>query len=365
MSDVAAPPLAYPEKMDFTTLLEKEPEPLPFVLPGLVRGKVGAFVSPGGMGKSQWILQLAAAMAAGREADLTGLAPEKGKLFLLSGEDDKPVLAERMYAIFSRVSSQSMTAKRFGALMEKSFACLPTAGFRMDALDDRWMARTVEAARGFDLIVIDTLTRFHTLDENSSRDMTRLVAALENLAFETNAAVLYLHHTSKVSALSGGGATQQAARGSSVLIDNVRWAAYLAPMTVGEARQFRIPEEDRASYVRWNLSKHNYVGALADRWYLRNEDGLLMPARLTKEQPEAPRAPATFEGFEQSLSDHLNGAEAAAPDVLESEAPGGSAQPAAPANPMADIAFVGEFSVGAPKVAQLSESTPNAHGNRW
>lgn len=362
-SDVPTTP-AYPEEMDFTTLLAKEPEPLPFVLPGLVRGKVGAFISPGGMGKSQWMLQLGTAMAVGREADLTGLAPAKGKMCLLSAEDDKAVLSERIYAIFSRVSSQSMTAKRFSSAMAKSFFCRPTSGFRMDALDERWMERTVRAASGCDLIVLDTLTRFHSLDENSSGDMTRLVAALEELAFKTNAAVVYLHHTSKVSALTGAGSTQQAARGSSVLIDNVRWAAFLAPMTLAEARQFRIPDEDRESYVRWNLSKHNYVGKQADRWYMRNEDGLLMPVNLFQPVADSPRAPATFEGFEQSLRDHLGAAGAPAVDALEAELSGNDA--AKPdSGPTTQVSVIGEFSLGAPRAVELSQSTPNPHGNNW
>ena len=44
--------------IDILAAMQNKPEPLNFVLPGLVRGTVGAIVSPGGAGKSAFALQL-------------------------------------------------------------------------------------------------------------------------------------------------------------------------------------------------------------------------------------------------------------------------------------------------------------------
>ena len=42
--------------IDILAAMQNKPEPLNFVLPGLVRGTVGAIVSPGGAGKRAFAL---------------------------------------------------------------------------------------------------------------------------------------------------------------------------------------------------------------------------------------------------------------------------------------------------------------------
>jgi RecA-family ATPase len=136
-------------------------------------------------------------------------------------------------------------------------------------------------------VVLDTLTRFHKLDENSAQDMGRLLSQLERLAAESGASVLFLHHTSKSAVVNGQATLQQAARGSSVLVDNARWSAFLAPMTEQDARSFGVPAAERANYVRWNISKQNYGAPLADIWYRRDEGGVLVPVKFTASRPAA------------------------------------------------------------------------------
>ena len=71
--------------IDILAAMQNKPEPLNFVLPGLVRGTVGAIVSPGGAGKSAFALQLTAQIAGG--PDLMGLSVLGGKSVYLPGED--------------------------------------------------------------------------------------------------------------------------------------------------------------------------------------------------------------------------------------------------------------------------------------
>ena len=72
----------------------------------------------------------------------------------------------------------------------------------------RWIAGVTCDAR---LVVIDTLRRFHQLDENDGGHMAGLLAYMEQLCRENSTTVLFLHHTSKAGALNGGDAQLDAA----------------------------------------------------------------------------------------------------------------------------------------------------------
>lgn len=52
---------------------EHQPQPIDYVLPGMVAGSVGAIVSPGGAGKSMAALQIGATLASGGCSDLLNL----------------------------------------------------------------------------------------------------------------------------------------------------------------------------------------------------------------------------------------------------------------------------------------------------
>ncbi|WP_457998982.1 AAA family ATPase, partial [Klebsiella michiganensis] len=58
----------------------------------------------------------------------------------------------------------------------------PIMGKRLNVMDERHLARVIEFCAGARLIVLDTLSRIHDMDENSNGDMARLVATLEHIA---------------------------------------------------------------------------------------------------------------------------------------------------------------------------------------
>lgn len=276
-----------PARTDLASLLALKLD-IDFVLPGLVRGTVGALVSPGGVGKSYWTLEVALAIACtvkvgstferlDRKINLTNLRPEQGRVVLFAAEDAQQIVASRVQAVLGDAQIDG-----------RNFDYRDCVGLNVDIMLEDWFAQLLEASRGARLVILDTLSRFHQLDENSTHDAKKLMAQLERLAAESGAAVLYVHHTSKVAAMSGAGAMQQAARGSSVLVDNARWAAFLAPMTEQEARQFDI-EGSAAEYVRWNISKQNYVAPREDVWFRRRHDGVLQAVHMRKRvRPAAP-----------------------------------------------------------------------------
>jgi KaiC/GvpD/RAD55 family RecA-like ATPase len=71
------------------------------------------------------------------------------------------------------------------------------------------------ADNGYDLVVIDTLSYVHHVeDENASADMKPVMAALKQIAKRTNCSIILIHHTGKG---AGGKNIAEKARGSSAI----------------------------------------------------------------------------------------------------------------------------------------------------
>ncbi|MCX7676216.1 MAG: helicase RepA family protein [Alteraurantiacibacter sp.] len=272
--------------IDIMAAFTQEPPELDFIWPGFLAGTVGALVAPGATGKSFWALQAAMAVACNAPGgDLLGLAPKHtGQVMYFAGEDPKPVLVRRLHAMGRHLSEVAREA------IAENLTIEPILGKRLNIMDEAQLAAIVDqCANNTRLIVLDTLSRIHTLDENSNGDMARLVTTLEYLAAQTGAAVLFLHHVNKNSTREGQADQQQAARGASALIDNVRWCGYVARMTEEEAQHWSdrsdlrpIGEERRGYFVRSGTSKQNYDEPQPERWYCRHEGGVLLPVDLFK-----------------------------------------------------------------------------------
>jgi RecA-family ATPase len=132
------------------------------------------------------------------------------------------------------------------------------------------------------LIVLDTLSRLHALDENKTGEAKSVMRQLEYLAKTIGAGLLYLHHISKHAAVNGAGDAQQAARGSSAFVDDARYCSFLKGMTEEEAKKVGIDKDQRSFYVRWNANKQNYAMPEPDRWFVRSDGGILLPESFSK-----------------------------------------------------------------------------------
>lgn len=267
------------KKIDILKAFSEEPRPKDFVLPGLLSGTVGALISPGGVGKSFWALQAAIAVAAGKEADLLGISPQgTGRVVILVAEDPAIEIQHRLHSIGQHIDPdiRASVAENLDI-----YECR-----HIDITDNKHLDNIKRLIYGARLVFLDTIRRFHLMDENSTRDMTMLIDKLERLVEETNTTIVYLHHTNKASALSGDGDKQQAARGSSVLTDNVRWQAYVQRMSLTESLKLsdridRQPiEELRAFYIKFGVAKVNCSQPVPEKWYYRHRGGVLKPVTL-------------------------------------------------------------------------------------
>ena len=271
-------------RLDLHKAFNEEPAPLDFIWPGFLAGTVGALFAPGATSKSFLAIQAGVAISSGK--DMLGLGIERaGRVVYIGLEDRDDVLKHRAYAIGKRLSPEAReaSAERFDVLF------LYGDGLDIMAAEDS--KAIVAYCSGARLIIVDTFSRAHRLDENSNSDMSRALSRLEWITRETGASLLFLHHISKGASRNGEGGDQHAARGASALTDNARYAAALARMSPGLAEQLvdreiaiaAIGEAGRGRYVQLTIPKNNYSAPIPDRWYRRGEGGVLEPTDLLDE----------------------------------------------------------------------------------
>lgn len=269
--------MATHKPIDILASFTEPPPPIDYVLPNMVAGTVGALVSPGGAGKSMLALQLAAQVAGG--PDLLGVGElSTGPVIYLPAEDPPIAIHHRLHALGAHLTKEQRQIVAEGLLIQPLVGTLP------NIMSKEWFDGLKRAADGRRLMVLDTLRRFHIEEENASGPMAQVIGRMESIAADTGCSILFLHHASKGAAMTGAGDQQQASRGSSVLVDNIRWQSYLSGMTSAEAEKWGVDDSQRHYFVRYGVSKANYGAPFKDRWYRRHEGGVLKPAVLIKQQ---------------------------------------------------------------------------------
>ncbi len=246
---------------------------------------MGTLFAPGATSKSFWALQAALAVATG--IDTVGIEPGgHGRVVYLAAEDPAIVLQHRLRAIYLGKKLSADDAY----MAQERIDLLSVVGKGLDIGDDEQRKGLIEYCTGSRLIIIDTISRAHHLDENSNGEMSQLLMMLEMIAGQTGAAILFLHHIAKAMSRAGDGDSQHAARGAGALTDNARMGAALSRMAAGEAEQMidkdlgsvePVGPDNRARYVRMSIPKNNYSAPIPDRWYRRDVGGVLTPVELT------------------------------------------------------------------------------------
>jgi len=271
--------------IDILGAIAAPPPPIEFVLPALARKTVGVLSAPGSTGKSMFALMAAMAVAGGKPvADALGIATalsDPEPVLVLAAEDPEDILKHRIHAIGKRLPSVDWSCLHV----------IPLAGVDVDIQSDKDVIIGCVRKLRPSLIIVDTLSRVLSgAPENDNAIMSQVINSFTNIAKAENSAVLVLHHVNKDAALSGRGLKAQAARGASAIIDNARFGASMSVMTDDEAKIFADRElhpnlsiadrNDAKSYVCYVVNKHNYSEALPKSWYRRQNDGVLVPARL-------------------------------------------------------------------------------------
>ncbi len=273
--------------LDLMAAFTELPQPIDYVLPNMVAGTVGALVSPGGAGKSMLILQLAAQIAGGPDLLDVGEFPT-GLVVYLPAEDPPIAIHHRLHALGVHLTVEQRQAVAGGLLIE------PLIGKCPNIMALGWFDALKRAAEGRRLMILDTLRRFHIEEENASGPMAQVIGRMEAIAADTGCSIVFLHHANKGAAMAGTGDQQQASRGSSVLVDNIRWQSYLSGMTQAEAEEWSVDESQRGYFVRYGVSKANYGAPFQECWFRRHEGGVLKPAVLEQQKRLTPAKLKSF-----------------------------------------------------------------------
>lgn len=275
-----------PNPLSFLHAATTSPPVLDFILPGFIPGTVAGLVSPGGTGKSFFALELACAVAGEYDANLLNLPViGQGSVLYLAAEDPPEILHKRLHHIARYMPEPVLE------VVSGNLCVIPALASGVNILDEEWSEEIASRATGCRLIVFDTLSRLHDLDENKTGDAKAVMRQLEIIAKSTGAGLLYLHHISKHAALNGAGDAQQAARGSSAFVDDARYCSFLKGMTEEEAKKHGIDKEQKSFYVRWNANKQNYAMPEPDRWFVRTDGGVLLPTTFQEKNGKSRKPP--------------------------------------------------------------------------
>ncbi|HFW6316761.1 TPA: helicase RepA family protein, partial [Salmonella enterica subsp. enterica serovar Enteritidis] len=201
-----------------------------------------------------------------------------GPVLYLPAEDPPTAIHHRLHALGAYLNDEQRQAVAAGLLIHPLIGSLP------NIMAPEWFDGLKRAAEGRRLMVLDTLRRFHIEEENASGPMAQVIGRMEAIAADTGCSIVFLHHASKGAAMMGAGDQQQASRGSSVLVDNIRWQSYLSSMTSAEAEEWGVDDDQRRFFVRFGVSKANYGAPFADRWFRRHDGGVLKPAVLERQR---------------------------------------------------------------------------------
>lgn len=204
----------------------------------LIGGYVALTVSPGGLGKSTLVICEALAMVSGKP--LLGRRPARPlRVWLFNGEDDKAELERRVTAC---AEHYDVTAEDIG---ERLFVDsgrdgpLVLAGQARDGVvlhRDRADALVAELrAREIDVFVADPFVTTHAVPENDNTAINAVVGLWREIADRAGCAVEIVHHAQKAAMLHGADLGMAQSRGASALIDGVRSARFLVPMSEDEA----------------------------------------------------------------------------------------------------------------------------------
>ncbi|WP_022948653.1 helicase RepA family protein [Methylohalobius crimeensis] len=252
---------------------------LDFVIPGLLAGSLGLIVSPGGVGKSNLALQLCASVATG--IDFCEISEKEdwiygsGKASYITAEDPVVVILHRIKQFAKKLdigTIEKLDENLSIYSIKKHFL------IQNGEISEHWVNQVHKMVQGKRLIILDTMRRFHLESETDDSMMMLFLSVIEGLAEETGCTVLICHHMNKSSLQNGGGGSQTAARGHSVLTDNVRYQINLNDMSVNEAKEMGIDKTERLDFVKLEGSKINYGKKGNECWFRRGLHGVLSPA---------------------------------------------------------------------------------------
>ena len=231
------------------------------------RKYVSFVASPGGVGKTAWVFAMALAGASGKKV----LHDEPHKplnVWIYNLEDDRTELMRRLKAAVRhhRIDREALDRIYIDSGRDRPFKIvkMDNAGNFL-TLPDYEAVKEQMRSHCIDLLVVDPFLRSHGVPENANEAQDEVMRLYAQIAEETNAGILLVHHTKK-GAVAGD---MDSLRGGSTQGGGARAAFTLSPMSADEAAKLGIPEHHRRLYVRVDDAKNNMAPPVASAEWLR------------------------------------------------------------------------------------------------
>lgn len=164
--------------------LTAPPPDYEWLVRGLIcKGDTTLLVGEPNVGKSWLSLSLAVSIADGRTSWLGHEVANQGRVLYIDEENPHDVVYHRL--------------RQLDAVSYDNLRYLHRQGIRLDRNFDKLLDEAI--AYDPTMIVLDSLTRLHTKDENNAGEMAKLFNdSINVLCRETGAATIIIHHTNKV-----------------------------------------------------------------------------------------------------------------------------------------------------------------------
>lgn len=270
--------------------LREAPQPVRYVIDQILTADIGSGLlsGQGGIGKTWLTYQLGFSVATGRPFLDRYQIPEPGLVLIFTAENGYASIQRRLHSIKAHYELLKKLTDLEHDDLNKNLIIVPTESVRI-RLVKRWMGSTIATESVSEIvklvkksnlkpsiIIVDPISRFNGGDENNAEDMTLFVEQLEELKRLSGAeTVIATHHVNKSSGRNSA-SDQFSARGSSALVDGVRWGAVLSSLT--EKQKQRIPPEFHKLYMNFSVAKANDMPFPDPLMLMRTNAGVLVAA---------------------------------------------------------------------------------------
>jgi len=285
------------QRINIKEAIFNEPEKIDFVLQGMEAGSVGLLVSAGGTGKSMFSMALAMVLADTTKTLNYQLTSSniRGKIGIINVEDTEKIIKNRIHHIGQYFLSKTGFKDIVIDTISENLEILSLRGYGVNFIgineqysavyNQKWRDFLTKYSEDKLLVIIDTLSRVHCLNEIDNTNMKELLAIFEEISSKTGTSFLLIHHANKAS-LKDEDKDQDSVRGASSLVANARYLITLAPLTAKQAKDYNIDENNRKMYVKLSIPKINYTAPIEDIILKRNINygGILEKVELNKEE---------------------------------------------------------------------------------
>ena len=233
----------------------------------LLKRKVSLLIAPPGTSKSTLSLNMALAIATGRN-DIMGMyVPKREKVWMYNNEDDLDEMDLRLAAaaLHHKVLPDDLLINGEQALFANSGDEKPLKiaewsedGKELSELNVRPLIQHIIENK-IGVLMVDPFAETHPGAENSNEDIGAVGRMYRKIAKKANCAVLLIHHTNKPPAGSSVGrpGDMNTSRGGSALIGVARVMMTLFNMSKEDAALLGVPKAERHLYVRLDGAKAN------------------------------------------------------------------------------------------------------------